>query len=417
MGSEPDMTPPTDAGLGKQTDPPLRTFRFELAPSTIFVLIAVFAALWLLFNLLSVLLVLIAAYFMVGALNPGVLWLQNKGMRRGLAIATVFGTLFILGLSVAGLTIPTLLTQVSSILTQEPVLRTRLADWLSGFPLCGTLAKWVREYEYSGQIGRAGAAAFSYSVEALRFITYATSAVFLALYIMIDHDRLRGGLFSVIPRTHHIRLSRVLMNLQTIVGAYIRGQLITSAAIGVFILVLLTACGVHNAIAIAVFGAAADILPYVGVFLSVAMAGLSAIPQGSAVACIVVSMMYLYMEFEARVLVPRVYSRVLRLPSTVVLFSLLAGGTLMGIVGILLAIPFAAAVMMLIEELRVQLPGEQELLADEVLRKKDDIGEEEYERRTEGMSAEESSAIAVKISGDRAKEEKHPLDTMEPLDK
>jgi hypothetical protein len=115
--------------------------------------------------------------------------------------------------------------------------------------------------------------------------------------------------------------------------------------------------------------------------------------------------MFLYMEFEGRVLIPRVYGQALRLPSTVILFSLLAGGTLMGVPGALLALPFAAAIMMLIEELRVQLPGEQEQAADGILRQKDDRGEEEYERRTEGISAEKSAAIAVEISGDRVKEE------------
>ena len=115
--------------------------------------------------------------------------------------------------------------------------------------------------------------------------------------------------------------------------------------------------------------------------------------------------MFFYMEFESRVLVPKVYGQALRLPSTVVLFSLLAGGTLAGITGALLALPFAAAAMMLIEELRVQLPGEQVQVADEALKEKDDRGEEEYERRTEGVSAEKSAAIAVEISGDRVKEE------------
>ncbi len=55
--------------------------------------------------------------------------------------------------------------------------------------------------------------------------------------------------------------------------------------------------------------------------------------------------------------VPGIYGRALRLPSSVVLFALLAGGTLMGILGALLALPVAATVMMLIEELRVELPG------------------------------------------------------------
>ena len=282
-------------------------------------------------------------------------------------------------------------------------MRAQLADRLSGFPLSEPLGKWLRNFKYGGPVSTEGATAFAYSMEALAFVTYSLSAIFLALYIMLDRDRLRGGLFAAVPRSHHIRLSRVMMNLETIVGAYIRGQVITSVSFGLFILVLLLSCGVENAMALAVFGAITDILPYIGVFLPIAAAILSAVPHGPVVTVVVLALMFIYMEFESRVLVPKVYGQALRLPSTVILFSLLAGGTLAGITGALLALPFAAAAMMLIEELRVQLPGEQAQVADGVLKEKDDRGEEEYERRTEGVSAEQSAAIAVEIAGDGVK--------------
>jgi len=118
--------------------------------------------------------------------------------------------------------------------------------------------------------------------------------------------------------------------------------------------------------------------------------------------------MLAYEEFESRVLVPVVYGRALRLPSSVVLFSLIAGASLLGIVGALLALPVAAAILMLIEELRVDLPGETELTEDAELRKKDDRGEQEYERRTEGMPAEQAAVIAVEMSNERKKEEGGP---------
>ena len=366
------------------------------------------------FKLLPVLLVLVAAFFLVGTLNPAVHWLESKRVSRTLAIGIVFGSLLIVTLTMAILTVPALLAQASSILEQEPALRAQLADRLSGFPLSEALGKWLRNFKFGGPISTAGATAFAYSMDALAFATYTLSAIFLALYVMLDRDRLRGGLFAVVPRSHHIRLSRVMMNLETIVGAYIRGQVITSAAIGVFILILLVACGVENAVALSVFGAVADILPYIGVFLPIAAAILSAVPRGPVVTIIVLALMFIYMEFESRVLIPKVYGQALRLPSTVILFSLLAGGTLAGITGALLALPFAAAAMMLIEELRVQLPGEQAQVADEALKEKDDRGEEEYERRTEGVSAEKSAAIAVEISGDRVKEEIESLKKVEP---
>ena len=405
--------------VGNPIRPGVHTLRFELAPSTMGILVGVLAALWLLFKLLPILLVLIAAFFLVGTLNPLVHWMESKGIGRTQSIAIVFITLILITVVSAVLTIPALLAQSSSIMAQEPILRAQLADRLAVYPLSNALGKWLRNFQYGGSVNAAGATAFAYSMQALEFVAYAVSALFLALYIMFDRDRLRGGLFALVPRTHHIRLSRVLMNLETIVGAYIRGQVITSLALGAFVLVLMVACGIENAMALALFGAVADILPYIGIFLPMVIAVLSAVPQGPVVTIIVLALMLFYMEFESRVLVPWVYGKVMRLPSTVVLFSLLAGGTLMGVTGILLAIPFAAVAMMLIEELRVQLPGEQELVADEVLREGDDRAEEEYERRTEGVSAELSAAIAVEISGDRAKDdlEASKKDDLEALKK
>jgi hypothetical protein len=199
-----------------------------------------------------------------------------------------------------------------------------------------------------------------------------------------------------------------MMSLETIVGAYIRGQMLTSLLMSLFTFVLLTACGVENALALAVFAGLADVLPYIGPLLSVGPAFIAALPHGPAVVVVVLVLMVAYEEFESRVLILRIYGRALRLPSSVVLFALLAGGTLMGVLGALLALPVAATVMMFIEELRVELPGEQEQLVDTRLREADDRGEIEYERRTVGVGAEQAAAIAAEISRDRREEERRP---------
>jgi len=168
------------------------------------------------------------------------------------------------------------------------------------------------------------------------------------------------------------------------------------------------ACGVPNALAISVFGGVADVLPYIGIFLTMGPAIVAALAKGPVITMIVLVLMLAYEEFESRVIVPVVYGRALRLPSSVVLFSLIAGASLLGIVGALLALPVAAAILMLIEELRVELPGEIELGEDAELRKRDDRGEQEYERRTEGMPAEQAAAVAVEMSDERKKKEVDP---------
>ncbi len=387
-----------------------RVMRIEPSPGTIIALLLLIAGLWVLNRLLPVVLVVVAALVIVGSISSAVQWLEERRMRRGLGIAIIFTTLLVATVLFITLTIPSLIAQVTSLLDEEPVQRARLANWLAGSHLTSPLAELLSKVD-SGDLARVATSnAVKFSPRIVAILAYILSSVFLAMYIMIDRDRLRGGLFLVVPRSHHIRLSRVMLNLETIVGAYIRGQVITSVFMATFVFVILIACGVPNALAIALFAGVADVLPYIGTLLAVGAAAAAALSRGPTIIMVVVVLMLAYEVFENRVLVPWIYGRALRLPSSVILFSLLAGSVLLGIAGALLALPVAAAVLMLIEELRVELPGQQEQAEDVAVRERDDRGEEEYERRAEGMPAELAAAIAVEISTDRHKEE-HSLPT------
>jgi predicted PurR-regulated permease PerM len=399
------MPTPGPAELPSQDDRP-RVIRIEFSPRTLVILALLIPSLWVLNRLLPVVLVLVAALIIVGTVSPAVRWLEERRMRRGLGIAIVFTGLVVVTVLVITMTIPSLFAQATNLLDQEPALQARLANWLAGSNLTSPLAELLRNLHSSDLVTVTASDAIEFSRRVVAIFAYVMSSVFLALYIMIDRDRLRGGLFLVVPMSHHIRLSRVMLNLETIVGGYIRGQVITSASIAIFVFCLLTACGVSNALAIAVFAGVADVLLYIGGLLSVGAAVAAALPRGPAVIIVVLVLMLAYEELESRVIIPRVYGRALRLPSSVILFSLLAAAVLLGIPGALLSLPVAAAVLMLIEELRIELPGQHEQAEDVETRERDDRGEEEYERRTEGMPAEQAAAIAVEISTDRHREER-----------
>jgi predicted PurR-regulated permease PerM len=383
--------------------------RFDLSPSTIITIVLVVVGSWAMTRLLPAVLVLVGALVIVGTLSPAVQWLEAHRLRRGLGISIVFIMLLVITLLVVTLTFPALLAQVTSLLEKEPALRARLVTSLAGSRLTAPFAETVRIMNYDALMKSFGATAFALSRRVLEVFAYSLGSIFLGLYMMIDRDHLRGGLYAIVPRSQHLRLSRVMMNLETIVGGYIRGQLITCVLMTVFMFLLLVACGVPSALAIAVFGGVADVLPYIGIFLTMGPAVAVALARGPTVAVIVFVLMLAYEEFESRVLVPIVYGRALRLPSSVVLFALIVGGTLLGIVGALLALPVAAAILMLIEELRVELPGETEVLGNAEQQTRDDRGEQEYERRTQGLPVEQAAAIAVEISDDRKNEKVAPL--------
>lgn len=376
--------------------------RCELSFKSLALVIGLVAGLWALFNLIPVLLVLVAALMAVGALEPIVAWWERHQVRRVFAICLVFGVSVLIVVGLATTTIPTVLEQLKTLAENEPRLRETVASYLDRSHLTSALADDLRNVHYTELLKSSHMTLLSWSTRMVEFLAYAIATVFLAFYIMIDRDRWRGALFAVVPRRHHIRLSSVLINLSSIVGGYIRGQVLTCIFTTLFILVLLLVCDVPNALALAVFGGLMDLLPYIGVFLTMGPAVLAASAQGPMIALVVFASLLAYEELESRVLVPLVYGRSLRLPSSVIFFSLLVGTTLGGITGALLALPLAlplaATVLMLLNELRVKLPGET--IQPEFIQQKqrDDDIEKEYERRAESMPVSQAAAVAVAIS-------------------
>lgn len=407
--SGPDERPPEEERR--------RVVRIEFSSRTLILLILIIPGLWVLNRILPVVLVLVAALIIVGTVSPAVRWLEERRMRRGLGIAIVFAGLVVATVLFITMTIPALIAQATSLLDQVPILRERLADWLEGFPLTSPLADMLRYLRVADLVTVTVENALEFSGSVVAIVAYILSSVFLALYIMLDRDRLRGGLFLLVPMSHHLRLSRIMLGLETIVGGYIRGQVITSACMTLFVFILLTACGVSNALAIAMFAGAADVLPYIGSLMAMAAVVAAALSQGITIILVVLVSMLAYEELENHVIVPRVYGSALRLPPSVIFFALLTGAVLAGILGALLSLPVAAALLMLIGELRVELPGQQEQAADVQTRMSDELGEAEYERRAEGMPAAEAAAIAVEIATDRHKEESSsPANPDPPVD-
>jgi hypothetical protein len=110
-----------------------------------------------------------------------------------------------------------------------------------------------------------------------------------------------------------------------------------------------------------------------------------------------VALVILYQELENRVIVPRVYGRVLRLDAVAVTLALLVGGQLGGVLGALLALPIAAGLRMIVEELRVELPGQPGDASDPRARD-EQRAEETYAALTAGAPAQEAAVVAVAIA-------------------
>jgi hypothetical protein len=164
----------------------------------------------------------------------------------------------------------------------------------------------------------------------------------------------------------------------------------------VFTFAVLTVFRVDDALALALFAGMTDIIPFIGGYVASVPVIVAVAGSGTGAVAIVFVLMFAYQEFESRILVPRVYGKVLRLPPAIVLISLLIGGTLMGIVGALLALPIAAGLQMVVRELRVELPGETP--RDATTRARDEKAEHIYEQLSEGATAADAGVIADELA-------------------
>jgi predicted PurR-regulated permease PerM len=303
-------TPADDSRVDAKT----QVVHVEITLSTMVFAVSLAGVVWMLGRLVPVIFVLVAALMIASTVNPVVQWLETRRVSRGRGIALIFVTLLLMLIAALTFTIPALISQVSGLIAQESTLREQLATYLSQYQFGQGLADALRNVQYAALLNSSRTEVFAASKNLIEIVAYSAAAYFLALYIMIDGDQLRGATFAMVPRTHHIRLSRILLNLQTIVGGYLRGQAITCLCMGVFIFVLMTACRIPNTLAFAAFGAIADVLPFLGILLTMIPAVLAALLKSQTAGILVFFLLLAYEEFESRMLIPLVYGRALRLP-------------------------------------------------------------------------------------------------------
>jgi len=370
--------------------------RFEIAPGTIGLILAAIAGVWLLRELWVLGLLVVVALLFAGTVNPLLEWMESRGLKRTLSLILLFCASVLVASLLLFLTVPPLVEQLAEMVHGAPADREQLIALLSKQAFTLPLAHAVQNAGLEQTFARIESYLLGYSSQAVKGLGYFLTTFVLSFYLLTDGKRTQGVLYAIVPREYHMRLARILHNLETIVGGYMRGQLITSAAIAVFTFVLLVICKVPNALSLALFAGLTDVIPFVGGFLAAGPAVLSALPRGVPVAMVVLVSMSVYMEFESRILVPKVYGHVLRLSPTAVLLALIAGGTLLGVMGALLALPIAAGLQMILEELRVEMPGDDS--DDRGARARNAKTEATYERMSAGSTAPEAGQIARNLA-------------------
>jgi predicted PurR-regulated permease PerM len=314
---------------------------------------------WQLANMLaevrSVLLLLVVSLYLAVGLNPLVEWFVRRRIRRGLAVALVFlGLLVIFGL--VGLAIVPVVVEQGTVLVNERVpgwlnqLRTdpnfvrlddrynitqRVQDYLSG--------DLLDERLFGGVLG-AGRIVFS-------TLASVFTVLVLTLYFLGSLPATKRALYSLVPRSRRDRVTRLGDEILDRVGGYVGGQIAVAAVAATAAFVFFMIVGLRDyAVALAIVVAVLGLIPLIGGAISAGVAtlvGLLTDPK-IGIACLVYFIVY--QQVENYLVYPRIMQRSVNVPGAVIVIAAMVGGSLLGIVGALLAVPTAAAILLIVRE-------------------------------------------------------------------
>jgi predicted PurR-regulated permease PerM len=322
---------------GGSLTPPARV-EFDISAAAIGRVLGTLAVLWLLAMTWQVIVWLLISLMFVATFSPLVRRLQTRVNRPWAITGVVVLCAAVLGLLLAVIA-PMLLRQSQSLAINLPRYLTHAEQLARGagvrVDIHTPFQKWT---------GALGTHALDISVIMLNSMIGAATVFVLTVYLLVDGPRAASSLLALLPRKERLPLRRMVGEIGVQVGAYMRGQAITSLLAGAFAFVVLSALKVPEPLALAALMVVADVIPLVGPLIGTVPAVLMALGGGVGPAAIVMVAYLLYQQVEGNFIVPRVYGSALKLSPLVVLIAFLVGAKLMGMLGVLLALPVAAAI-------------------------------------------------------------------------
>lgn len=310
----------------------------DIAPAAIVKVLAAIVLVWLWLHLWELLMVIVVAVVLAIALDPVVDWLERHRVPRGLGSALCVLTLTVLVVGffwIAG----------ASLGHQARLLGERVSEVRD--TALGRLPGWMadairaRHWQASDTSSMAGYVMTAGGLIVTGAIV-AVLALIITVYLLIDGRQTYIWLAAYAPPSRRARVHVTAVEARKAIFAYAIGNIITSVFAAIFALVVLSALDVPAALLLAVMAGVCDFIPVLGFILSSVPAILLALTVSPAVALTVAALYIGYHLAENYYIGPKVYGDRLRLSNLAVIVAFAVGAEVGGIVGALVALPFAA---------------------------------------------------------------------------
>lgn len=312
--------------------------------------------------------------FMVAALlaylgDPLVDRLEKKGLSRTLSVSAVFIIMLLVGLGLLLVLLPVLEQQLASMIKRVPVY----IDWLqnTGLPwvfarlgmdaatidLASIKQSLTEHWQQAGGIAASVIGSISRSGAAvLGWIANLVLIPVVTFYLLRDWDKLMKAIRETLPRSFEPVAVKLAGESDEVLGAFLRGQFLVMIALGTLYSVGLWMTGLEMALLIGMLAGLVSFVPYLGLIVGIVVAGIVAVVQFHEFTPLiyVAAVFSIGQLLEGTVLTPLLVGDRIGLHPVAIIFAVLAGGQLFGFLGILLALPVAAVIMVLLRHAHEQ---------------------------------------------------------------
>ena len=301
--------------------------------------------------------IIIVALYLAMGINPAVEGLRKRGLSRVIAVLTIFTGILSFVIFFIAVVIPPVISQGSALINSAPDLLRDLethpviADLNKQFGVIDTLQRQLAEAtSYGTLIISAFGGIVGVGKTFLSGAFTAVTVLILTLYFVVGLPQATNFGVRFVPATRRDRVSKLTFAIIARVGSFVGSQIVLAFMASVFVLILGLSLGMPSPFAIAMIVLVCALIPLIGHYIGGSIVTMVALTQSLLFGIIALVLYIIYVQIENYIFTPKIMKRALNVPGAVTIISALLGTSLLGLVGALLAVPIAASIILILEE-------------------------------------------------------------------
>jgi predicted PurR-regulated permease PerM len=305
----------------------------------------------------AVFILIIISIFLAAGLNPAVMFFQNRGLNRGASVGMVMASVLLFVAAFIAIAVPPLIDQGNQLLDNAPALikdlnnNAFINDLNNKYGVIDSLQTKIDSLIKDGQFAiTAFGGVIGVGKAVVSGLVSTITILVLTLYFLASLPQVINIGLRFVPATRRDRVSKLTNAIVGRIGSFVGGQAIIAALAATFILIMGLIVGMPYPGPLAMVVLICGFIPLVGHFIGMSIVTVVSLTDSLTTAAIALGAYILYVQIENYVITPRIMRKSLAIPGLVTIIAALLGASLLGLVGGLLAVPIAAAVLLILDE-------------------------------------------------------------------